>query len=140
MDNTTRGLLHDLVLKARPLLMGEAHDLLEGIYGLDASGRFAPVGELPAVVALEEMRETRTRLETYLADEMAAGMKAPDAVARLIKEVAFTHLNRLVAFKMMESRRLVRGMLDRYQDSNAFRFYLADHPNEQALYDAGSLP
>jgi len=140
MDNATRGLLHDFVLKARPLLMREAHDLLEGVYGLDAAGHFAPIEVLPAVGALEEARETRSRLETYLADETAAGMKAPDAVARLIKEVAFTHLNRVVAFKMMESRRLVRGTLDRYQDANAFKFYLAEHTDEQALYNAGSLP
>lgn len=145
MDNATRGLLHDLVLKARPLLMGEARDLLEGVYGLGAEGRFAPAYALPAIGSLEEVRETRVHLEAYLADEVAAGMKASEAVTKLVKEVAFTHLNRLVAFKMMESRtvesrRLMRGTLDRYQESNAFKFYLAGRPDDQALYDAGSLP
>ena len=54
-----------------------------------------------------------------------AGLKRQEAVDKLVKEAAFTHLNRLVAFKMMEARKLIRGTLDRYQDSNAFKFYLA---------------
>ena len=140
MDSATRGRLHDLVLKARARLIREARDLLEGVYGLRADGDLAPAETLPAVGSLEEARVTRARLESHLADEAAAGLAGPDAVARLVKEVAFTHLNRLVAFKMMESRRLMRGTVERYQDANAFKFYLADHPAEQARYDAGSVP
>jgi len=140
MDSATRGGLHDLVLRARTLLTREARDLLEGVYGLRADGILAPADMLPAVGSLDEARVTRARLESHLADEAAAGLPGPDAVARLVKEVAFTHLNRLVAFKMMESRKLVRGTVERYQDANAFKFYLADHPAEQARYDAGSVP
>lgn len=140
MDSTTRDRLHSLVLKARPLLVGEARDLLEGVYGLGKDGRFAPAASLPAVQMLSEVGVTRVRLETFLADEIAAGLTAGGAVEKLVKEVAFTHLNRLVAFKMLEGRKLVRGMIDRYHNSNAFAFYRAAHPDEEARYQAGSLP
>ncbi len=140
MDSTTRDRLHTLVLRARPLLIGEARDLLEGVYGLGKDGRFAPAASLPAVQMLPEVGVTRVRLETFLADETAAGLTAGGAVEKLVKEVAFTHLNRLVAFKMLEGRKLVRGVIDRYHNSNAFAFYRADHPDEEARYQAGSLP
>src|SRR5437588_10094893 len=125
MDDLTRARLHDMTLAARKLLVTEARELLEGVYGLGRDGRFAPASMLPAVQALDEVRLTRERLEKYLADEAAAGLRGVEAVDKLVKEVAFTHLNRLVAFKMMESRRLIRGTLDKYHDSNAFKFYLA---------------
>jgi len=140
MDSTTRDRLHALVLKARPLLIGEARDLLEGVYGLGKDGRFAPAASVPPVQMLPEVGITRIRLETFLTDETAAGLTAGGAVEKLVKEVAFTHLNRLVAFKMLESRKLVRGTIDKYHNSNAFAFYRADHPDEEARYQAGSLP
>ena len=41
---------------------------------------------------------------------------------------------------MMEARKLIRGTLDRYQESNAFKFYLAEHEEDLRLYEQGSLP
>ena len=131
--------IHNTTLKARELLTGEIRDLLQGIYGLDSKGNFEDVKRLPAV-ALPEVRATRKRLEKFLNDEEQAGLKRPEAVAKLVKETAFTHLNRLVAFKMMESRKLIRGTVDRYQESNAFKFYLAEHEDDLRLYEQGSLP
>jgi len=40
----------------------------------------------------------------------------------------------------MENRKLIRGTIDRYQDSNDFRFYLADHDDDYKLYQAGLMP
>lgn len=135
-----RSAIHDMTLKARELLIGETRDLLQGIYGLDSKGKFEDVKRLPAVQSMPEVRATRTRLEKFLNDEEQAGLKRPEAVDKLVKEAAFTHLNRLVAFKMMEARKLIRGTLDRYQESNAFKFYLAEHEDSLRLYEQGSLP
>jgi len=131
--------IHNTTLKARELLTGEIRDLLQGIYGLDGKGNFEDVKRLPAV-ALPKVRATRKRLEKFLNDEEQAGLKRPEAVEKLVKEVAFTHLNRLVAFKMMEARKLIRGSVDRYQESNANKFYLAEHEDDLRLYEQGSLP
>ncbi len=120
--------------------MGETQDLLQGIYGLDSKGNFEDVKRLPAALSLPEIGATRKRLEKFLKDEEQAGLPRREAVAKLVKEAAFTHLNRLVAFKMMEARKLIRGTVDRYQESNAFKFYLAEHDDELRLYEQGSQP
>ena len=132
--------IHNTTLQARELLTGEIKDMLQGIYGLDSKGEFEDIKRLPAVQSLPEIRATRTRLEKFLNDEEQAGLPRQEAVDKLVKEVAFTHLNRLVAFKMMEARKLIRGTLDRYQESNAFKFYLAEHDDKLRLYEQGSLP
>ena len=69
-----------------------------------------------------EAAETYRRLASFLADEERAGLPRPEAVEKLVKETAFTHLNRLVAFKMMEARKLIRGTLDKGTESMASRF------------------
>jgi len=131
--------IHDLALRARELLTREARELLEGAYGLYADGHIDPPDRLPQVQADAETAETYRRLSAFLADEARAGLPRAEAVDKLVKEVAFTHLNRLVAFKMMEARRLIRGTLDRGADSNAFKFYLAEpeHAADLACYQAG---
>ncbi|MGH7493129.1 MAG: BREX-1 system adenine-specific DNA-methyltransferase PglX [bacterium] len=139
MDRTA---IHDITLQARELLFAETGELLEGIYGLHDDGRFEPLKNLPALSANTDLRHVRERLEDFFKDEAAAGLPRAEAVHKLVKEVAFTHLNRLVAFKMLEARKLVRGVIDRYHESNAFKFYLAEeaHAEDLKRYDAGTLP
>ena len=96
-DNQRRA-IHDLALDARSLLTREARELLEGTYGLYADGRLDPPDKLPQVRADLETGETYRRLAQFLADEEDAGLARAEAVDKLVKEVAFTHLNRLVAF------------------------------------------
>ena len=49
MDSRLRSRLHDVTLAARALLMTETRELLEGVYGLHADGRFEPADRLPAL-------------------------------------------------------------------------------------------
>jgi hypothetical protein len=139
LTDEQRKLIHDLALDARSLLTREARELLEGTYGLYADGRLDPPEKLPQVQADPETGETYRRLAQFLEDEEAAGLARPEAVDKLVREVAFTHLNRLVAFKMMEARGLIRGTVDKGPDSNGFKFYLADpeHADDLARYERG---
>jgi len=139
LTDDQRRLIHDLALDARDLLAREARELLEGVYGLYADGRLDPPDRLPQVAAAPEAAETYRRLARFVDDEARAGMPRPEAVEKLAKEVAFTHLNRLVAFKMMEARRLIRGTLDKGTESNGFKYYLADpeHTADLARYQRG---
>jgi hypothetical protein len=133
--------IHDLALEGRRLLTQEARELLEGVYGLYADGRMEAAERLPAVMTDPEAGETHRQLALYLQEETSAGLTRPEAVERLVREVAFTHLNRLVAFKMMEARGLIRGTLDKGTDSNAFKYYLADpaHAHDLAQYQHGQV-
>ncbi|HEY73998.1 MAG TPA: N-6 DNA methylase, partial [Thermoflexia bacterium] len=139
LSDKQRKSIHDLALSARELLTREARELLEGVYGLYADGRLDPPEKLPQVQADPETGETYRRLARFLEDEASAGLGRPEAAEKLAKEAAFTHLNRLVAFKMMEARKLIRGTLDKGADSNGFKFYLADpdHAADLARYERG---
>jgi len=141
LNDDQRQLIHDLALAARELLTHKARELLEGTYGLYPDGRLDPPEKLPQVRADPETAETYRRLAQFLADEERAGLPRAEAVDKLVKEVAFTHLNRLVAFKMMEARKLMRGTVDRGTDSNAFKFYLAgpEHAADYARYQSGDV-
>ena len=73
----------------------------------------------------------------------ARGFKPKDALDQLIREIAFTHLNRLCAYKMMEAREVFVGgqkfreAVSRGVNSNGVKFYLAEHPEEERLFNTG---
>ena len=137
LSDSDRKAIHDLALDARELLVNEIRDLLEGVYGLTASGSLAPLSRLPNLTGDPEGQETHKRLGRFLDDEVKAGLDRREAVDKLVKEAAFTHLNRLAAFKMMETRKLIRQTVSRGKESNGFKFYLADGPDEEALWKSG---
>ncbi|HEU4783322.1 MAG TPA: hypothetical protein VFS83_08295, partial [Ktedonobacterales bacterium] len=142
MDSALRSRLHDLTLDARHLLMAETADLLEGVYGLHGDGQFESPETLPAIQQLPEAAETRVRLERLLDDERIAGLTPRQATAKLVKEVAYTWLNRVAAFKMLEARKLIRPSVSKGQQSSGFMLWLTepDHEEEYARHEAGSLP
>lgn len=104
MSSNRVSAIHDFSLEARDILEKEVSEQLEGIYGLLPDGKCAPAEKYPALEIFSEARETRKRLEQFLDDERAAGLDPGKAREKIVKEAAFTWLNRLVAFKMMETR------------------------------------
>lgn len=142
MKPDTVDAIHAMTLKARALLMTEISDQLEGLYGFLPNGQCKPADEYPVLTGNSEAAETRRHLETLLADELQAGLTAQQAREKLVKEAAFTWLNRLVAFKMMEARRLLRQTVTRGHDSNGFLMWLTEQGNEEHYrdYEAGDLP
>ena len=142
MNETTPSALRAFTLAARRLLFSEVEAQLEGVYGFLPDGTFQPAEKYPALADLPECRETRQRLETLIADEGQAGLKPKEARAKLVKEAAFTWLNRFVAFKMMEARGLVKQTVSKGPDSNAFKLWLTEPGNKSYYrdYEAGDLP
>ena len=142
MDSRTVTELRSFTLKARELLTREVSEQLEGIYGLLPSGVFNLAEDYPVLQEIPEASATREQIETLLAEEEAAGLKPKAAREKLIKEAAFTWLNRLVAFKMMEGRKLLRQAITKEADSNGFKMWLTEVGNESNLadYEAGDLP
>ncbi|MFB3853835.1 MAG: BREX-1 system adenine-specific DNA-methyltransferase PglX [Vicinamibacterales bacterium] len=133
--------LRTFTLWARELLTRETSDLLQQVYRIDpqTGARLAvPNGHLLETSA--EAQANRKRIEQLLDDEVDAGLDRAAASARLVRETAFTHLNRLVAFKLLEARKLVRGVLARRHQANGFLMWLADRPEEEKLYNQGDNP
>ena len=65
-----------------------------------------------------------------------------DARIKLVRETAFTWLNRLVALRMMEERRIIKSTVGKLDKSNSFIFWLTADGNEEmyALHQKGALP
>jgi hypothetical protein len=133
--------LRSFTLWARGLLTQEAGGLLQQVYRLDArTGARLPIPKGHPLETSTAVQRNRQRIEKLLDDEKDAGLEREDAVAKLIRETAFTHLNRLVAFKLMEARGLVRSPLVRHHAANGFMMWLGSHTDEEALYNQGDSP
>jgi type I restriction-modification system DNA methylase subunit len=135
--------LRTFVLGARKSLIRETEEQLIQLYGLKPTGEFLSEKEVPALTrgdASKDAQEIRKKLKQLLKDEQEAGIAPSDALKKLTKEVAFTHLNRLVALKLLEGRKLMRGAVNNWHNSNAFLFYLSEHEDDQRLFEQGSQP
>jgi hypothetical protein len=133
--------LRTFTLDARRLLTDEASHLLQQVYLLDSrTGAKLPIPKEHLLETSAEAQSIRKRIEKLLDDEADAGLKREEAVAKLIKETAFTHLNRFVAFKLMEARGMVRSPLAKHHAANGFKMWLADNTSDEALYNQGDSP
>jgi hypothetical protein len=63
MNDSLIGEITSFTLAARGRLEQEADEQLQGLYGWLKDGSFVDVARCPAVLALDEARETRRRLE-----------------------------------------------------------------------------
>ena len=92
----------------------------------------------PSITFRPTVLQYREQVITHLDHiKAAAGFKPKDAVQQLIREAAFTHLNRLCAYKMMEARGLIRAAVSKGIKSQGFIFYLADHPDDENRWKGG---
>lgn len=142
MKDETVSQLRKFTLEMRALLEREINEQLEGIYGFLPNGSFESQTKYPALKELEEAIKTRSRLEQYTVDVQSIGMALKDARDKLVREAAFTWLNRFVAFKMMETRKLIKETISRGPDSNGFKLWLTEPENERAYhnYESGDFP
>src|SRR5437764_5480462 len=135
MDKSLRNTLRLVVTQSRKILEEAIGELLQGRYGIHVSGQVEDAAAMSHLS--EEERQHREQLLVHLEHIQARGFKPKDAVAQLVREIAFTHLNRLCAYKMMETRHLIRESVSRGMKSNGFKFYLADYPEDEQLYLSG---
>ena len=135
MDKVLRNTLRNVVTQCRRLLEEAVAEVLEGQFGIYTSGK-VDEAERMGHLAADDL-EYRKQLLVHLQHIPAAGFQVKEAVEQLVREVAFTHLNRFCAYKMMEHRGLIRRAVSDGLKSQGFLFYLADHPEEEALYASG---
>jgi hypothetical protein len=106
MDKSLRNVLRLTVTACRKKLEQAASDALEGMYGIGPDGAVAAdekVGHLDA-----GQTEARGRLVLALDHIRASGVPAKPAREALVREIAYTHLNRLCSYKMMYRRKAIR--------------------------------
>ena len=126
-DDSTRGRLQTFVGAARDLLAEEFSWQLQQTYGMDPeSGEVAALDRLGDLddQRLETARILREIMEHYLG--ALANPSAQDrhlVLDRIVREQAFTVLNRLAALRLMEARGILLESVARGYQSTAFQLY-----------------
>ena len=125
-DQSTRGRLQKLVNSCRGLLSDEFSIQLQQIYGLDPkTGEVTPMARLTHLD--DRQRHTAEVLRQTLAHYLGADADDTDhriaVLDRMVREQAFTVLNRLAALLMMEARgQLIESVSKGYQ-SRGYQLY-----------------
>ena len=125
-DDKTRNRLQRLVSDCRSLLSDEFAIQAQQTYGLDPNS-----GEVTALERLAHLSDRerytaqllRDTLAHYLAGDGDDKVHRIAAIDRIIREQAFTVLNRLAALLMMEARGLLLPAVSQGQQSKAFELY-----------------
>lgn len=126
-DQSTRSRLQKLVSDCRKLLSEEFSIQMQQTYGIDPhSGEVAGLDRLTHLS--DRDRQTaqllRDTLAHYLAVDADDKAHRIAAIDRIIREQAFTVLNRLAALLMMEARGLLAAaVVSQGQQSQAFELY-----------------
>ncbi|MGA8610594.1 MAG: hypothetical protein WB760_02530, partial [Xanthobacteraceae bacterium] len=144
MDQEIRNKLRNVVRECRNLLQDAVSQELEGKYGIFAKKDQVTADPNSTMTHLTEEEQTaRKDILDHFGHINARGFKPKEALDQLVREIAFTHLNRLCAYKMMEAREVYvagqkfREAVSRGTNSTGVKFYLADRPEEERLFNTG---
>ena len=118
LDAEQRSMLERLVIRARVLLESDFAAQAEGRFGIHLDGTLEDEAALPDD---PNVRVTRRDLVQIVAHLRTLGEDAAGAVARLLREAAFTHLNRLVAIRVAEAIGLLPESLANGPQSRGFK-------------------
>ena len=144
MNQDIRNKLRNVVTQSRKLLEDAISQELEGKYGIFARKDQVTADPNAAMSHLsDEDQASRRDILDHFAHIKARGFKPKETLDQLVREIAFTHLNRLCAYKMMEAREVYvggqkfRDAVSRGVNSNGVKFYLADHEEDERLFNTG---
>lgn len=127
-DQSTRNRLQKFVNDARTLLAEEFTRQLQATYGLDPhSGSVAAVDSLTHLDNRQHQTAhiLRDTLEHYLATTPGKSEtdRTKQALSRIVREQAFTVLNRLAALRMAEARGFLLESIGKGYNSKGFQLY-----------------
>ncbi len=123
-DSPTRNRLARLVAECRDLLTEEFDAKLQEFYGVYAhEGRIVEIEKLAHLSdeRLRVARLLRERIDHILATDVSGGLK--EAVKRVLREQAFTMLNRFAALRMAEERGIIVESVGGGFSSKAFKTF-----------------
>jgi hypothetical protein len=125
-DNTTRNRLQRLVGTCRTLLTEEFDSQLQERFGIFANeGRIFPTEKIPYIDP-EQARIAsllRERIEHLVATEGAPADRTNQVIWRVLREQAFTVLNRFAALRMSEERGIIQETVGGGLRSKGFQVF-----------------
>jgi hypothetical protein len=128
-DQKTRNLLQRTVAACRRILDREFTAQLQELYGIQPDGALVALATLDHLgdEELEVARLLRERINhlegSAAVDALTRKTVRPEYVARVIREQAFTVLNRLAALRMCEERGLVLECVRQGVNSEGFQLF-----------------
>ena len=122
-DKDTRNQLAALVTQCRRLLTEEFTKQCQSSYGIRADGSVVPMEELTHLSDhdLGTARQLRERIAYLVANDTNATTEL--AIDRMLREQAFTVMNRLAAMRMAEARGLIIESVSKGMESQGFEMY-----------------
>lgn len=120
MDKDTRNRIQHATQAARKLLEGEFAAQLEGSFDIRPDGTVAVEPGRHLAEDTDALR-VRAKLVEAVAHHRALGEKPADAVKSVLRASAFTTLNRFVALKMLEARKIVQECVTKGLESSGFK-------------------
>jgi hypothetical protein len=130
MDRPVRNAIANATQDLRRVLEDDYRAQLDGIFDIRATG---DVAASPGAHLSDEQRVTRSKLVGILGYHQAGGLTAAEAVQRLVRDAAFTTLNRFVALRMLEARELVQACVSKGQESGGYREFVGLAPGLDRL-------
>lgn len=121
MDKEQRNAIGFAAQQIRKLLEREYAEQLDGLFDVRPSGDVA--AEAGAHLGAQQ-RVVRAKIVAALDYYRGRGLSSAEAVARFIREAAFTTLNRFVALKMLEARELVQQCISAGEDSSGYQEFI----------------
>jgi hypothetical protein len=118
VEKEQRQKLERLTQAARRLLEQEFREQLEGRYDVLLDGK---IGLAPGAHLSEQERVVWQRIVAAIAHRRRPGVSSAEAVMGYRREAAFHTLNRFVALKMLEARKLVQECISRGEESAGFK-------------------
>ena len=122
-DRATRNLLASVTSRVRNALVADMGAQLRGL-GFQEDGEVIALARLEGLTdeETEAGRELRALLDHFIAQERGTQPRQA-AYDRLVREIGFTTLNRLVALRMSEQRGLILESIGRGVASPGFQVY-----------------
>lgn len=113
-----RSALEKLVQRARRWIEEDLEAKLAGVFGINPDGRIEDIADLSLSNAQASVRDDLVEIITFLRSE---GEGDEGSVARLVREAAFTHTNRLIAVRVAEAIGLLPETISKGTASSGFR-------------------
>jgi hypothetical protein len=118
LDTAQRTKLDRLISRSRTVLESDFATQAEGRFGIHPDGTLEDEAALPDNIT---DKNTRSDLKQIVAHLRTLGEDPASAVARMLREAAFTHLNRLIAIRIAEAIGLLPESLANGPQSRGFR-------------------
>ena len=130
MEKHLRNAIGTAAQDLRKTLENEYLEQLEGVFDVHRAGTIA-ASSGPHLSRSE--RVIRSKIVGALQYHRSSGLDHAEAVARFVRDAAFTTLNRFVALKMLEARELVQQCVSAGPDSVGYREFVGLAPGVASL-------